>query len=344
VLDGDDVTVGMQPGDDIAAVVGHEQRNFDVRSRQCSRDAFAQLVEPLAGARGHRDRVRFRGGEPPQERGIGDVGFVDDDDLGHVERVDLAEDLADGRELRREIAGMKTAREVKRQERRRRSVPSVVIAGYTNAGKSSLLNRLTGAGVLVENALFATLDPTVRRTETPDGRVYTLADTVGFVRSLPHQLVEAFRSTLEEVAQADLVLHVVDGSHPDPAGQLAAVREVFGEIGALDVPELVVVNKADIADPSVLRQLRAETGVVAVSARTGEGIEALRSRVAELIPRPDVEVRLLVPYDRGDVVARLHEHGEVFTVEHVATGTRIEARVPEWLAAEVDVFAVAETG
>src|SRR6476646_5072593 len=146
--------------------------------------------------------------------------------------------------LRREIAGMKTAREVKRQERRRRAVPSVVIAGYTNAGKSTLLNRLTGAGVLVENALFATLDPTVRRARTPSGRWFTLTDTVGFVRHLPHQLVEAFRSTLEEVGEADLVLHVVDGSHPDPLGQLAAVREVLAEIEADHVPELVVVNKA----------------------------------------------------------------------------------------------------
>src|SRR3954464_255482 len=159
--------------------------------------------------------------------------------------------------LRREIAGMGTARDVKRQERRRHSVPSVVIAGYTNAGKSSLLNRLTGAGVLVENALFATLDPTVRRAMTPDGRPYTLADTVGFVRHLPHQLIEAFRSTLEEVAGAALVVHVVDGSHPDPAAQLAAVREVLAEIDAAGVPEIVVVNKADIADPTVLRRLSA---------------------------------------------------------------------------------------
>ena len=238
--------------------------------------------------------------------------------------------------LRREIAGMGTARDVKRQERRRRSVPSVVIAGYTNAGKSSLLNRLTGAGVLVENALFATLDPTVRRTETPDGRGYTLADTVGFVRHLPHQLIEAFRSTLEEVSDADLVLHVVDGSHPDPAAQLAAVREVFGEIGALGVREIVVVNKADIADPAFLRRLAtAEPDAVAVSARTGAGLEELRERIAEAIPRPDVEVTLLVPYDRGDLVARLHTHGDVISVQHTPEGSRIEARVPAWMVGDV---------
>src|SRR5439155_16589588 len=169
--------------------------------------------------------------------------------------------------LRREIVAMTTVRDTKRAGRRRNEVPSVAIAGYTNAGKSSLLNRLTGAGVLVENALFATLDPTVRRAETTDGRLYTLTDTVGFVRHLPHQLVEAFRSTLEEVAEADLVLHVVDGSHPDPLAQLAAVREVLADIEAGHVPELVVVNKADVADPATLARIRrAEPNAVAVSA------------------------------------------------------------------------------
>jgi GTP-binding protein HflX len=242
--------------------------------------------------------------------------------------------------LRRETAGMGTARDVKRQERRRHSVPSVVIAGYTNAGKSSLLNRLTDAGVLVENALFATLDPTVRRSDTPDGRPYTLADTVGFVRHLPHQLVEAFRSTLEEVAQADLVLHVVDGSHPDPASQLAAVREVFAEIDAVDVPELVVVNKADVADPVVLRRLlAAEPGAVAVSARTGEGLDELRTRIGAALPQPDVDVELLVPYDRGDVIARIHRHGKVRRLDHGDDGTAVSALVPGWLTADLAPFA-----
>ncbi|MPZ96267.1 MAG: GTPase HflX [Propionibacteriales bacterium] len=243
--------------------------------------------------------------------------------------------------LRRELAHLETARVTKKAVRRRREIPAVAIAGYTNAGKSSLLNRLTGAGVLVEDALFATLDPTTRRTTTDDGRVYTLSDTVGFVRHLPHQLVEAFRSTLEEVAEADLVLHVVDGAHPDPEGQLAAVREVFVEIGADHVRELVVINKSDVADPLVLARLQArEPHSVVVSARTGAGIaDALVALEADL-PRPAVEVEALVPYDRGDLINRVHEYGEVLALEHVADGTRLRARVHADLAGELEAYAV----
>ena len=236
--------------------------------------------------------------------------------------------------LRREIAHMRTSRDTKRSGRRASAVPSVAIAGYTNAGKSSILNRLTGAGVLVEDALFATLDPTVRKAETPDGRAYTLVDTVGFVRHLPHQLVEAFRSTLEEVADADLVVHVVDGSHPDPEGQLTAVREVLADVGAHRLPEVVVVNKVDAADAEVVaRLLRRERNAVAVSARTGEGLDALQKMLGEQLPRPDVEVDLTVPFARGDLVSRAHADGEVLTVDHVAEGTRLHARVDEGLAA-----------
>ncbi|GAA4090784.1 MULTISPECIES: GTPase HflX [Streptomyces] len=238
--------------------------------------------------------------------------------------------------MRREIAEMKTGREIKRQERRRNKVPSVAIAGYTNAGKSSLLNRLTGAGVLVENALFATLDPTVRRAETPSGRLYTLADTVGFVRHLPHHLVEAFRSTMEEVGDSDLILHVVDGAHPDPEEQLAAVREVIRDVGAVDVPEIVVINKADAADPLVLqRLLRIERHSIAVSARTGEGMAELLALIDAELPRPRIEIEALVPYTHGQLVARAHAEGEVISEEHVAEGTVLKARVHEVLAAEL---------
>ncbi|MFJ1577344.1 GTPase HflX [Streptomyces sp. NPDC088182] len=236
--------------------------------------------------------------------------------------------------MRREIAAMKTGREIKRQERRRNKVPSVAIAGYTNAGKSSLLNRLTGAGVLVENALFATLDPTVRRAETPSGRIYTLADTVGFVRHLPHHLVEAFRSTMEEVGDSDLIVHVVDGSHPAPEEQLAAVREVIRDVGAVNVREIVVINKADAADPLVLqRLLRAERYAIAVSARTGQGIGELLALIDEELPRPEVEVEVLLPYTEGSLVSRVHAEGEVLSEEHAPEGTVLKARVHDELAA-----------
>ncbi len=240
--------------------------------------------------------------------------------------------------LRRQIKEMSTARQTMRHRRQAREVPAVAIAGYTNAGKSSLLNRLTGAGVLVEDALFATLDPTVRRARTPEGRLFTLADTVGFVRHLPHQLVEAFRSTLEEVADADLILHVVDGSHPDPESQIAAVREVLAEIeGARDIPEIVVVNKADAADPVVLTRLTMkERHSMVVSARTGAGIGELMAMIERELPRLDHEVRMLVPYDRGDLIARAHSEGEVLSLEHTGDGTILHARVFAGLYAELD--------
>ncbi|MEV0255557.1 GTPase HflX [Streptomyces sp. NPDC050732] len=244
--------------------------------------------------------------------------------------------------MRREIAEMKTGRDIKRQERWRNKVPSVAIAGYTNAGKSSLLNRLTGAGVLVENALFATLDPTVRRAETPSGRVYTLADTVGFVRHLPHHLVEAFRSTMEEVGDSDLILHVVDGSHPVPEEQLAAVREVIRDVGATDVPEIVVINKADAADPLVLqRLLRNEKHAIAVSARSGAGIDELLGLIDSELPRPEVDIEALVPYTHGQLVSRAHAEGEVLSEEHTGEGTLLKAQVHEELAAELAPYVLA---
>jgi GTPase len=243
--------------------------------------------------------------------------------------------------LRRQLAEMGTSRDTGRAQRKRREVPAVAIAGYTNAGKSSLLNRLTGAGVLVDNALFATLDPTVRKAQTPAGRAFTLADTVGFVRHLPHQLVEAFRSTLEEVADADLVLHVVDGSDGDPEAQLDAVRVVLREIGADGLPELVVINKADAADPLALARLRRrEPNSVVVSARTGEGLAELLAVIERDLPRLDREVRLLLPYDRGDLVARVHDQGEVLKLEHTGEGTELHARVPESLTGEIERYLV----
>ncbi|MFU8945895.1 GTPase HflX [Mycetocola zhadangensis] len=245
--------------------------------------------------------------------------------------------------LRKQIKGFGPAREAKRANRNRYEVPSVAIAGYTNAGKSSLLNRITKAGVLVENALFATLDATVRKTQTEDGRLYTLSDTVGFVRNLPHQLVEAFRSTLEEVAESDVIVHVVDASHPDPGSQITTVRDVIGDVGARDIPEIIVFNKSDLVsedDRLVLRGL--EPRAIFASARTGEGIDEILVRIAELLPSPTVPLHLLVPYDRGDVISMLHRRGQVEHLDYEEEGTRVRALASEELAAQVSQFAVAE--
>lgn len=244
--------------------------------------------------------------------------------------------------LKREIAAMAPARETKRLSRKRNRVPSVAIAGYTNAGKSSLLNRLTDAGVLVENALFATLDPTVRKAQTPDGIGYTLSDTVGFVRSLPTQLVEAFRSTLEEVADADVILHVVDASHPDPEGQIRAVREVIADLDARRIPEIIVLNKADAADPFILERMRQrESNHVIVSAHTGEGIDELKQKIADTIPRPSLEVKLLIPYNHGEVISRLHAwDAEIKSTAFVSDGTFVTALVREDVAAELSDYVI----
>jgi GTP-binding protein HflX len=244
--------------------------------------------------------------------------------------------------LRTQLKGFGPAREAKRANRKRNEVPSVAIAGYTNAGKSSLLNRITKAGVLVENALFATLDATVRRTRTEDGREYTLADTVGFVRNLPHQLVEAFRSTLEEVADSDVIVHVVDASHPDPASQLATVRDVIGDVGGRDIAEIVVFNKSDLVSEDerlVLRGLE-PTGIFA-SARTGEGIQEILDRIADLLPRPNVVVEALVPYDRGELISMLHRRAQVLALDYTEEGTRVEALVGEEIIAQLGDFVVA---
>ena len=241
--------------------------------------------------------------------------------------------------LRRELAKLTVTRETKRDSRTRNRVPGVAIAGYTNAGKSSLLNALTGAGILVQDALFATLDTSTRRSRTSEGREYTVTDTVGFVRHLPHQLVEAFRSTLEEVAEADLIVHVIDGSHPDPLGQAEAVREVLAEVGAEEVPELVVVNKLDLVEPDDVLQLRSDwPDAVFVSARTGDGIDKLRDAIERALPQPDTTLTVCIPYVRGDLVSRLRSRGEVLSTEHRGDGSVITARVDEALAGELRAF------
>ena len=243
--------------------------------------------------------------------------------------------------LRREIKDMKTSRDTKRNERRRKNIPSVAIAGYTNAGKSSLLNRLTGSDVLVENALFATLDPTVRKTQSDDGRIYTFTDTVGFVRHLPHQLVEAFKSTLEEVSQSDLIVHVVDGAHPDPFEQIRAVRGVINEIGGGEIMEIIAINKADIAAPEVLMELlRKESNAYAISARTGYGVQALIKAIESHLPKPKVEIQAVIPFGRGDLVSLIHEQGEIISEEYLPEGTKIHAMVGGALARKIEMLEV----
>jgi GTP-binding protein HflX len=294
---------------------------------------LAQIAYLLPRLRGWGDSLsRQVGGRAAGGAGIGGRG--PGETKIETDRRRIRDKMA---KLRREIAEMKVSRDTKRQERRRFNIPSVAIAGYTNAGKSSLLNKLTNAGVLVENALFATLDPTVRKSETSDGRVYTLSDTVGFVRHLPHQLIDAFKSTLEEVSESDLIVHVVDGSHPDPFEQIRAVRLVIDEIGGKDIPEIIAINKVDIADPAVIMEiLRKEPNSYAFSVRTGFGIEGLLHAIESSLPRPSVEINLVIPYNRGDLIHAIHERGEIFTEEYVAEGTSIHARVDGGLAQRIE--------
>ena len=252
--------------------------------------------------------------------------------------------------IRRELVALGRVRATKAARRQRQGLPVVALVGYTNAGKSSLMNRLTGAGVLAEDRLFATLDPTLRRLALPDGRTAVLSDTVGFVRKLPHGLVEAFRSTLEETAQAALLLHVVDAADPGALGQVDAVREVLAGVGAGEVPELVVLNQVDRADPAALDDLELAVRAtrhaecVRTSALTGEGLDALLARVAGLLPDARRVVRVHVPWDREDLVARTHREGRVLDLTHDADGTLLSAEVPAELAAALDPYAVAAAG
>jgi GTPase len=294
---------------------------------------LAQIAYLLPRLRGWGDSLsRQVGGRAAGGAGIGGRG--PGETKIETDRRRIRDKMA---KLRREIAEMKISRDTKRQERRRFNIPSVAIAGYTNAGKSSLLNKLTDAGVLVENALFATLDPTVRKTQTSDGRIYTLSDTVGFVRHLPHQLIDAFKSTLEEVSESDLIVHVVDGSHPNPFEQIKAVRLVIDEIGGKDIPEIIAINKVDIADPNVIMEiLRKEPNSYAFSVRTGFGVEGLLHAIESSLPRPSVEINVVIPYDRGDLVHAIHERGEIFSEQYIAEGTSIHARVDGGLAQRIE--------
>ncbi|MDQ4006266.1 MAG: GTPase HflX, partial [Actinomycetota bacterium] len=272
---------------------------------------------------------RLRGWGEAMSRQAGGIGtrFGGGETKLEIDRQHIRRRIA---KLRRDLDQLAKTRGLKRAERERSGIPQIAMAGYTNAGKSTLMNALTDADVVVANQLFATLDPTVRRIRLPGGRGVTLSDTVGFVRKLPHDLVEAFRSTLEEVALSSLVVHVADAAAPDVEEQVEAVRGVLADIGAGGVPEVLVLNKIDLlTEVARDRILHRFSDGVPVSALDGDGLEALLARIEERPPSAPVEVELLVPYGRQDVVARLHREAEVLGTDSLDEGTRVRARLTE---------------
>jgi GTP-binding protein HflX len=291
---------------------------------------LAQLNYLLPRLRGWGEAMSRMGGGIGTRRGPGETKL-------EVDRQHIRRRIS---KLRKDLKDLTRTRDVKRSGRERSGIPQIAIAGYTNAGKSTLLNALTGSDVVVANQLFATLDPTVRRIELPSGRAATLSDTVGFVSKLPHDLVEAFRSTLEEVARATLILHVADGSSPELPEQVEAVRTVLHEIGASRIPEVVAVNKVDLLTGEARARAlgRLDGHAVAISARTGEGLDRLLEQLEDALPRFPMEVTLLVPFGREDVTALLHREAEVVSQELREDGTVVRARVGERVHALVRDF------
>jgi GTP-binding protein HflX len=270
---------------------------------------------------------RLRGWGEAMSRAGGGIGtrFGGGETKMEVDRQHIGRRIS---KLRRELKTLARTRATKRSRRQGSGIPQAAIAGYTNAGKSTLMNRLTGADVTVADQLFATLDPTVRQLKLPGGRRCTISDTVGFVSKLPHDLVEAFRSTLEEVSLAELVVHVADAGSPDLAEQIEAVRRVLEEIGAGAIPEVLVLNKIDrLSGSERARLARRYPGSVPVSALSGEGVEGLLETLEQRLPHPPVEVELLVPYGREDLTALLYRESEVLSTTHEEAGTRVQARV-----------------
>jgi GTP-binding protein HflX len=281
---------------------------------------------------------RGRGANLSQQRGGVGARFGGGETKMEVDRRRIMRRIT---KLESDLTALAATRDLQRKSRGRSGLASVAIVGYTNAGKSSLLNRLTDAGVLTEDRLFATLDPTTRRLALPGGEPVLLTDTVGFVRSLPHGLVEAFKGTLEVAALADYLVHVVDASSPDPEGQITAVRQVLAEIEAATVPELIVVNKADLAPGAAKGLVDDHPGSVAISAVTGEGIDVFLRTLGDRLRALTEVVELAIPYERGDVLAAVHREGEVVSTSETAAGFVIRARLSDASAGRLSEFVVA---
>ncbi len=315
-------------------VVDREALILDIFAQHATSRVGALQVE-LALLRYHLPRLRGKGRSLSQQgAGAGIANRGPGETKLETDRRRILQRIT---RLERELKESARHRETQRKQRRRNQVPQVSIVGYTNAGKSTLLNALTDAHALVEDRLFATLDPTVRKLALPGKKTVLLADTVGFVRRLPHGLVESFRSTLAEASQADLLVHLVDGTDPDLPGQVGAVREVLSEIGASSIPEILVVNKGDALTPAQQQRIRGiYPDAMIVSALAGEGLDALLQSIADLLTRGQVALSLSIPYDRGDMVAAAHRLGEVIEEKHDESGTILDVRLP---AAAADRFA-----
>ncbi len=309
-------------------VVDREAVILDIFA-QHARSKVGSLQVELAMHRYNLPRLRGKG-KALSQQGFGVLARGPGETKLETDRRRILERVS---KIERDLKKAARHRETQRKSRKRSSIPQAAIVGYTNAGKSTLLNALTDADVLVQDQLFATLDSTVRRLELPDNRSVLLADTVGFVRRLPHHLIESFRSTLSEVTQADLLVHVVDGTDSDPAGQIAAVREVLHEIDASTIPEILAFNKSDLMSDIARHRLENlyPDGVL-ISARNGAGLPHLAERISDTLKRQMVALVLEVPYARGDIIAAAHRVGEVLMEKHDDQGTIIEVRVPQAVA------------
>ena len=320
-------------------VVDREAVILDIFAQHATSREGALQVE-LALLRYRLPRLRGQGEELSQQAGgIGTRGPGETRLESDRRRIRQRITVLEG-----DLATLRKQNQTRRRARIRAAIPTIALVGYTNAGKSTLLNQLTGAGILTEDRLFTTLDPTIRRLRLPGGREVLLADTVGFVRRLPHRLVEAFKSTLEEVRDTDLMLHLVNAADSDPEGQIEAVREVLAEIGADSIPTITVVNKTDVAPPTVVRRLLGgREAAVAVSALTGEGTDDLTEALVNWINSRSATISVRIPYQRGDAVAALHRTGEVLSSKECPDGLEMEVRLPPDQVHRFSAFIAPET-